>query len=506
MAMPPTESAFSSTKQEDLEQPMLAAPTGGKLPPLAKFIDVDPHRPEAAALLTAMVVVRRLFDENSPENETEPAARVQYCLDNKSVTDDLKWTFGTHTSVYDYLKPDYDILQAINGERAVTLEEEELIQPNVSWVKGHQDDHKPLEELSGPALANCYADKICDIMHSATDNEAGRFPEWIPNLPAGLLHQGQLVTKTQESHVITVTTAPALQESVMSDSKKRGPVIEEQWTEATFNCVDWQANQSSFKALSPGKKIQIAKFAHEWTPTLHHRANVDNKIDRQCFACGNLKENVTHMLRCKSDPRKAARTKALYEMRNHFARHHTPAPMAALIIDSLEAWYDGHRPTISLLPTDDDDPNATLHRLINEAYYDQCTIGWGHFLRGSIAKTWKRAIAHYYYERRPGRKFTPTLWARKTADQIWTTFRTIWLCRNGELYGKDYDEERAIALRTTRQAVREIYEDSKELVSERDSSILHAQPINEVLKWTKRHLDAYLATAEVYLEQNVDPA
>jgi hypothetical protein len=25
------------------------------------------------------------------------------------------------------------------------------------------------------------------------------------------------------------------------------------------------------------------------------------------------------------------------------------------------------------------------------------------------------------------------------------------------------------------------------------------------MKWTKHHLDAYLATAEVYLEQNVDP-
>jgi len=30
-------------------------------------------------------------------------------------------------------------------------------------------------------------------------------------------------------------------------------------------------------------------------------------------------------------------------------------------------------------------------------------------------------------------------------------------------------------------------------------------PVEEILKWTKTHLDAYLATAEVILEQNVDP-
>jgi hypothetical protein len=47
---------------------------------------------------------------------------------------------------------------------------------------------------------------------------------------------------------------------------------------------------------------------------------------------------------------------------------------------------------------------------------------------------------------------------------------------------------------------------SVDQVSEEDSNTLHAQPIEEVMKLTKRHLDAYLATAEVYLlEQNVDP-
>jgi hypothetical protein len=64
-------------------------------------------------------------------------------------------------------------------------------------------------------------------MHGASDDEAGLFPEWIPNLKAGLLHQGRLVTKKQETHVITATTTPALQQSIMKDSKKRDPLIEQ---------------------------------------------------------------------------------------------------------------------------------------------------------------------------------------------------------------------------------------------------------------------------------------
>jgi hypothetical protein len=93
----------------------------------------------------------------------------------------------------------------------------------------------------------------------------------------------------------------------------------------------------------------------------------------------------------------------------------------------------------------------------------------------------------------------------KTIDAIWDYFLTIWTARNGKLYGKDYDEQRAIALETTRAEVTQIYEASKHYVNDAESAILHARPLEQILTWTKAHLDAYLATAEVILEQNVDP-
>jgi hypothetical protein len=47
-------------------------------------------------------------------------------------------------------------------------------------------------------------------------------------------------------------------------------MIDTKWTEDTFESVDWQANGSSFKALAPGQQLQISKYVHEWTPTMHH--------------------------------------------------------------------------------------------------------------------------------------------------------------------------------------------------------------------------------------------
>jgi hypothetical protein len=110
----------------------------------------------------------------------------------------------------------------------------------------------PHEELPNAALANYYTDQICGIIHERPVHETGLFPEWMPNLDAGLLHQGRLVTKKQESHIITASTAPELQQAIMKDSQKRDLLIAEPWTNDTFNSINWQANQSSFSALSPG--------------------------------------------------------------------------------------------------------------------------------------------------------------------------------------------------------------------------------------------------------------
>ena len=38
-----------------------------------------------------------------------------------------------------------------------------------------------------------------------------------------------------------------------------------------------------------------------------------------------------------------------------------------------------------------------------------------------------------------------------------------------------------------------------------ESALLHSRPLEEILTWMKAHLDAFLATAKVILEQNVDP-
>jgi hypothetical protein len=73
----------------------------------------------------------------------------------------------------------------------------------------------------------------------------------------------------------------------------------------------------------------------------------------------------------------------------------------------------------------------------------------------------QQAIACYYHETQPGHLYNPALWARKTIDQVWTTFQRQ--CHNQELYGKDSKEQQAIAtlqmIRNKLQVIREAAKD-----------------------------------------------
>lgn len=55
------------------------------------------------------------------------------------------------------------------------------------------------------------------------------------------------------------------------------------------------------------------------------------------------------------------------------------------------------------------------------------------------------------------------------------------------------------------EQVRAVYTETIGNVSPLDGHLLHRQRLNTMLTWSKQHLDAYLATAEVACEWNVEP-
>jgi hypothetical protein len=66
---------------------------------------------------------------------------------------------------------------------------------------------------------------------------------------------------------------------------------------------------------------------------------------------------------------------------------------------------------------------------------------------------------------------------RKTIDAVWKIFLMIWTVCNGELHGKDYDEQGKITLVMTQEEVSRVYENAKHYVNDEESAILNFCPV-----------------------------
>jgi hypothetical protein len=150
-------------------------------------------------------------------------------------------------------------------------------------LEGHQDDHTPWEELTTEAKANCHADHICTVTYQLPPQQVGHFPEWVPGLKAGLLHNGKLVMKKIPEYVTITTTAPHHKiyliekslhcDAVTDSSLICGPI--KLLMTLTGRPLNPQSKQCPFAAVSKSPSL----FVHDWTPTKHQIALFYNSID-----------------------------------------------------------------------------------------------------------------------------------------------------------------------------------------------------------------------------------
>jgi hypothetical protein len=125
---------------------------GGLLPPSPQYMDQYSKCTEAAALLSGLRWVQKLLDQFPNHTDSQPSA-LPIPIDNDSVVRDVARTLKDDTPTFDYLSPDYDILQAIR-----TTIRELPIDVSIYHVKSHQDRDKHWAELDPNTQINVLAD------------------------------------------------------------------------------------------------------------------------------------------------------------------------------------------------------------------------------------------------------------------------------------------------------------------------------------------------------------
>jgi hypothetical protein len=469
---------------------------GGFLPPTAQYLQPYSKRPEAAALFAGLSWITDLL-QTYPNANPNPAAHpiLPIPVDNEAVIKDLLQTITDQTPTFHLLSPDYDILQAIRSTIDALP-----ITTNIFHVKSHQDQVKPFEELTPDAQINVLADRQADAIYNKRPHRTGLFPTWIPGTRAALFHGPHQVTTRIPNYIRTATHAPNLKDYLIRRSHE-ATGRDTTWDDATFESIAWLPLGESFRKLSIGQRTQLSKYMNDLLPTKKRQQTMDNTVDGRCFECQQLWEDTNHVLRCPCQSRTATRNEAFLLFRQHLTKQHTPDIMASLICNSMTSWLARSR----IAPPSWTTPEEPIMPQLTRAFKSQSKIGWDQFFRGRIATDWKLAIQTYYRERQPGTSFTPDQWMRTTINAIWTLALTLWRQRNAALHGPDSSLtlERKRKEAVTRATA--VYQETLGNILPSDSIVLHHARINHILNWTKQHLDAYLATAEVVCEQNVEP-
>jgi hypothetical protein len=469
---------------------------GGFLPPTAQYMDHYSKRPEAAALFAGLSWIHALLKRYPDTNpETGPTPSLPIPVDNKAVILDVHRTIDDLTATFHLLHPDYDILQAI---RSVIADLPMAV--DIFHVKSHQDQQKPIEDLHPHAQINVHADHHADAIYAIPPPSTGLFPSWVPGTRAALFHKQSQITKDLPNYLRAAAHAPAMKKYLVHRSQT-ATGRDSTWDDATFDTIAWQPLGESFKKLSIGQRIQLSKYMNDLLPTAMRLQTFDNRNDGRCFDCHGLWENTNHVLQCCSPTRLATRTAAFTTFRAHLKTQHTPDILATLLCDNMTTWITRQRPTPPTLHNPDD----PILQAITTAFHSQSNIGWDQFFRGRIATDWKTAISTYYHERRPGTAFTPDQWMRTTIDALWTFSMTLWRQRNASLHGEDSILTLEKRRKETATKAASVYQETIGKVRPSDGLILHRTQIADILTWTKQHLDAYLATAEVVCEWNIEP-
>jgi hypothetical protein len=274
-----------------------------------------------------------------------------------------------------------------------------------------------------------------------------------------------------------------------------------QWNDDTFDLIAWQHLGTALKQQTIGQRTQISKYMNDLLPTLKRLQTFNNASDGRCFACGMLWEDTNHVLRCSCDDRTQARTTAFATFQRHLEKQHTPTIMATLLMDCMDCWIQRRRISLPEWPL----PHEPIHQHLTKAFNEQRSIGWDQFFRGRITKSWADAINEYYRLKRPGSTFTPDQWMQRTISALWNFSLTLWRQRNAEYHGENGATSKERTRKATALRATQVYQETIGSVSPSDSLILHRQHIATILNWTKQHLDAYLATAEVICEWNIEP-
>jgi len=439
------------------------------------FHGLTSHRMEAAGLLGT-----DLFLAHIQKTMQLPVYNgvIEHICDNLEAVNRYNTALRRHTT--DFGKHDMDIHLALADNQS------NIPPRHAKWIKGHQDESTDDADLSLDARLNIDVDALANKLYSES-------PSFLPPPPTTSLYHGHSpITWNVRRFLERHHGANQLRQYILSKH--------ENWTDDTFDSIAWQSFQSALNKLQEYEKTRIIKFANRWSATASRRNDWDRSVDQRCPNCRRSDrlpspyiETENHILRCQHDQLHATRYTALAKLESTMAVISTPRDVSTAIIYGLRSWmenerYNGIEPDIEW-PPPTFDYHPTHHAPIQQAFEQQCEIGWDEFLRGRISSKWGATVNEYYRNMNLNQYHSDKTWETKVIHSTWQIFLQTWQARNNLLHGADDTENRAIQSRDIDQQIRNAYRLDRECIAPQHQGLFTtvdatiSKPLDIKMKW-----------------------
>ena len=373
---------------------------------------------------------------------------IEIYLDNKSVIKRIRRTIETKfTQPNQRLLSEQDIIDEIKA-----LATELPITVKFEWIKGHQDDANPRQELSLPAQLNCEADHEASTFEATEDYQWHQVPP-LPSTPCQLLIQQRSITGKikRRAHEAATTT------NLMVYLQRKF-----QWSPTTIKLIDWDTFSAILQKYRD-KWPTIVKHIHDISPTGTIANRNNPHLPHECPACNHPHESNNHVILCPSQSRARWRAQMIQKIREH-KKH----PSDPYLIDILQDGLIRFHRTLDTIET------TRYPERYSKLIDSQNKIGWDQLYKGRWSTEWVRAHERFMQSQvHSGACKSASSWVLSIGRLLLDQWLELWKLRNEERHGKDKSQEDQIRQHRLHSELHELYT-YKDQVCPTDRNIFHA--------------------------------
>jgi ribonuclease HI len=246
--------------------------------------DADSYRGELGGIVIAVRYIKNLCERHKLQR-----GQCMIKLDSESaITSVTPLETGEYPRA---TEPSFDLLRILQQEL-----KESHIRFKFDWVRGHQDDHNPYEELDDAARANCRADKIAEKRIENAVNLENPMIDYQEG-PVLVVADKKLHSKLVQN-IVNMINGNELDKYWIHKGRYRAE--DKQY-------IDWIALDKATKKYKFSDQVILSKLLSNTAPTAKIMHRRDKYVDPLCPLCHREMETPHHLVQCPNN-----------EMEQHF--------------------------------------------------------------------------------------------------------------------------------------------------------------------------------------------